>query len=96
MFGGITGTIKIFKKGGEIFLAISWGGILFVYKLIQTPFGYVYRQIATMRVNDAPAIVPEIQNAIDYGQYGEANYQAFLDQQEEGEEYEPMTNYANR
>ena len=96
MFGGITGTIKIFKKGGEIFLAISWGGILFVYKLIQTPFGYVYRQIATMRVNDAPAIVPEIQNAIDYGQYGEANYQAFLDQQEEGEEYEPTTNYANR
>jgi hypothetical protein len=96
MFGGITGTIKIFKKGGEMFLAISWGGILFVYKLIQTPFGYVYRQIATMRVNDAPAIVPEIQNAIDYGQYGEANYQAFLDQQEEGEEYEPTTNYANR
>jgi len=51
MFGGITGTIKIFKKGGELFLTISWGGILFVYKLIATPFGYIYRQIATMRVN---------------------------------------------
>jgi hypothetical protein len=51
MFGGITGTIKIFKKSGELFLTISWGGILFVYKLIATPFGYIYRQIATMRVN---------------------------------------------
>jgi hypothetical protein len=105
MFGGITGTIKIFKKGGELFLTISWGGILFVYKLISTPFGYIYRQIATMRVNDgpanAPAIipanepmnVPQIQNDGQYGQYGEANYQAFLADQEEGEEYEPTTNY---
>ena len=63
MFGGIIGKIKIFKKGGEMFLAISWGGILFVYKLIKTPFGYVYRQIATMFVNDAPGIVPQIQDA---------------------------------
>ena len=76
MFGGITGTIKIFKKGGELFLTISWGGILFVYKLISTPFGYIYRQIATMRVD--------------------ANYQAFLAGEEEGEVYDPTTNYANR
>ena len=95
MFGGIIGKIKIFKKGGEMFLAISWGGILFVYKLIKTPFGYVYRQIATMFVNDAPGIVPQIQDADQYGQYGEANYQAFLAQQEEGEEYNHEVKYAN-
>jgi hypothetical protein len=103
MFGGITGTIRIFKKGGELFLTISWGGILFVYKVITTPFGYIYSQIATMRVNDVPAnapvnvpaIVPQIQNEGQYGQYGEANYQAFLADQEEGEEYEPTTNYLN-
>jgi hypothetical protein len=37
--------------------------------------------------------VPQIQNDGQYGQYGEANYQAFLADQEEGEEYEPTTNY---
>ena len=55
-FGGVIGTIKIFKKGGEMFLAIIWGGIVFVYKLIKTPFGYIYKQIATIYVpnqNDA-------------------------------------------
>ena len=49
-FGGVIGTIKIFKKGGELFLAIIWGGIVFVYKLIKTPFGYIYKQIATIYV----------------------------------------------
>ena len=56
VFGGVIGTIKIFKKGGELFLAIIWGGIVFVYKLIKTPFGYIYKQIATIYVpnqNDA-------------------------------------------
>jgi len=62
MFGGIRGTITIFKNGGELFLAISWGGILFVYKLINTPFGYIYRQIATMYVN-TPAITDSITEA---------------------------------
>jgi len=100
MFGGIIGKIKIFKKGGELFLAISWGGILFVYTLIYTPFGYVYRQIATMFVNDVdateiPVNVPQIQNTIDYGPLGEANYQAYLDKREEGDEYDPTINYAN-
>jgi hypothetical protein len=51
-FGGVTGTIKIFKKGGDLFLAIFWGGILFVYKLIKTPFGYIYKQIATICVTN--------------------------------------------
>ena len=51
-FGGVIGTIKIFKKGGDLFLAIFWGGILFVYKLIKTPFGYIYKQIATICVTN--------------------------------------------
>jgi hypothetical protein len=52
-FGGVTGSIRLFKKGGELFVAILQGSILFVYKLISTPFGYIYRQIATMHVNIA-------------------------------------------
>jgi hypothetical protein len=50
MFGGVIGTIKIFKKGADIFLTILLGGIVFVYKLIKTPFGYIYKQIATIYV----------------------------------------------
>ena len=92
MFGGISGIIKIFKYGGDIFLTISWGGILFVYKLIKTPFGYIYRQIATMYINN-PTNIPQIQNLRQYGQYGEANYQSFLNKKEEGEEYDPMMRY---
>ena len=46
MFGGISGTIRIFKKGGEFFVAVFWGGILFIYKLIKTPFGYIFKQMA--------------------------------------------------
>ena len=95
MFSGIIGTIKVFKKGGELFLVISWGGILFVYKLINTPFGYVYRQIATMRVKDASVIVPQNQNADQNAdQYDKANYQAFLAQKEEGERYDPNIKYS--
>lgn len=94
--GGVSGTIRIFKSGGKFFIAIATGSIIFIYELIKTPFGYVYRQIATMRVIDAPVIVPQIQNADQYGQYGEANYQAFLAQQEEGEEYNHELEYANR
>jgi hypothetical protein len=92
MFGGIRGIIKIFKYGGDIFLTISWGGILFVYKLINTPFGYIYRQIATMRIN-TPTNIPQIQNLNQYGEYGEANYRSFLTKQEEGEEYDPTMRY---
>ena len=62
-FGGVTGTIKIFKKGGDLFLAIFWGGILFVYKLIKTPFGYIYKQIATICVTNTNDVLnPDVLN----------------------------------
>jgi hypothetical protein len=64
-FGGVIGTIKIFKKGGEWFLAIIWGGIVFVYKLIKTPFGYIYKQIATIYVpNQNDALNPNGNNVL--------------------------------
>ena len=43
-FGGIMGVIYIFKKAGEIFVTITYGSIMFVYKLIKTPFGWIYRK----------------------------------------------------
>jgi hypothetical protein len=42
--GGIIGVIRIFKKSGEIFVTIIYGSIMFVYKLIKTPFGWIYRR----------------------------------------------------
>ena len=44
-FGSVSGTIRTFKKGGEMFIAIVVGGICFVYKLIKTPFGFIWKQI---------------------------------------------------
>ena len=45
-----------------------------------------------MYINN-PTNIPQIQNLRQYGQYGEANYQSFLNKKEEGEEYDPMMRY---
>ena len=106
-FGGVTGTIKIFKKGGELFLAIFWGGILFVYKLIKTPFGYIYKQIATICVtnsNDALNPNPDalnqntniLQIQDNNGLANRAAYDRIKEAEggpEEGEEYDPDADY---
>jgi hypothetical protein len=42
--GSAIGNIRIFKKTGEIFVTITYGSIMFVYKLIKTPFGLIYRK----------------------------------------------------
>jgi hypothetical protein len=55
-FGGIMGVIRIFKKSGEIFVTITYGSIMFVYKLIKTPFGWIYRKQDVI-------VVPQIANA---------------------------------
>lgn len=55
-FGNIMGVVRIFKKSGEIFITITYGGIMFIYKLIKTPFGFIYRK------QDVIA-VPEIQHS---------------------------------
>ena len=54
-FGGIMGVIRIFKKSGEIFVTITYGSIMFVYKLIKTPFGWIYRKQDVI-------VVPQIDN----------------------------------
>jgi hypothetical protein len=43
-FGSMMGFITIFKKGSKLFVTIIYGGIMFVYELIKTPFGYIYRK----------------------------------------------------
>lgn len=55
-FGGIIGVIRIFKKSGELFVTITYGSIMFVYKLIKTPFGWIYRKQDVI-------VVPQIDNA---------------------------------
>jgi len=51
--GGVSGTIRIFKYLGKTFIAITTGTIIFVYELIKTPFGYIYRHISTLFVGRA-------------------------------------------
>lgn len=53
--GGVSGTIRLFKYLGKTFIAITTGTIIFVYELVKTPFGYIYRHISTLfvkRVNN--------------------------------------------
>ena len=50
VLGNITGTLKVFVNGGKLFLAISVGTFLFVWKLIKTPFGFIWRKIDTLQV----------------------------------------------
>ena len=95
-FGGVIGTIKIFKKGGELFLAIIWGGIVFVYKLIKTPFGYIYKQIATIYVpnqNDDLNPPPNGNNVLQIENTDPMRRAAYDRIQEPGEEYDGDINY---
>jgi hypothetical protein len=48
--GGVSGTIRIFKYLGKTIIAITTGTIIFVYELVKTPFGYIYRHISTLFV----------------------------------------------
>jgi hypothetical protein len=93
--GGVSGTIRIFKQGGKLFIAIATKTLLFVYELIRTPFGLIYRHIATLFIRRNTV---NIDNTIemDYGIYGEENYNRFLRQQEEGEIYSPDKQYGGK
>ena len=42
--GGIIGIIRIFKFSGELFVTITYGSVMFIYKLIKTPFGWIYKK----------------------------------------------------
>lgn len=50
VLGNVTGTLKVFLNGGKLFVAISTGTFLFVWKLIKTPFGFIWRKIDTLQV----------------------------------------------
>jgi hypothetical protein len=93
--GGVSGTIRIFKQGGKLFIAIATKTLLFVYELIRTPFGLIYRHIATLFIRRNTV---NMDNTIemDYGIYGEENYNRFLRQQEEGEIYSPDKQYGGK
>jgi hypothetical protein len=41
---GITGILRVFKSGGQLFISITYGSIVFIYKIIKTPFGYIYKK----------------------------------------------------
>jgi len=48
--GSIAGTIKLFVNAGKVFVTITTKTIVFVYQVIKTPFGYVFKQIATLAI----------------------------------------------
>lgn len=83
MVGGMTGTIRIFVRGGKMFLSIVIGGFLFVFEMIKTPFGYIYRKYVSLFVTD-------------YGPHGRQNYERFLTQSEEGEVYDNNMVYGGK
>lgn len=48
--GGISGTIRIFRYLGKTFIAITTDSIIFLYELVKTPFGFVYKHVSTLFV----------------------------------------------
>jgi hypothetical protein len=58
--GGIKGKIRIFANATkQIFITIVTGPLVFVYKLIKTPFGYIWKQTATLKIDEAPRILSQ-------------------------------------
>ena len=54
-FGQIAGMIRTFKWGGKKFITILYGSFVFVYEIIKTPFGYLFRKekvLMTTSTND--------------------------------------------
>jgi hypothetical protein len=43
-FGYVAGIISTFTWSGRKFITIVYGGFVFVYELIKTPFGYLFKQ----------------------------------------------------
>ena len=53
IIGGIKGRIKMFiNTAKQIMVTIVVGPLILVYKVIKTPFGYVFKQIGTLYMND--------------------------------------------
>ncbi len=97
--GGVRGTIRIFKTAGGLIVTITIGPIVWVYKLTKTGLGYLWTHLSTLVVGrnaeDLNADEREVLRlgVFDYGPHGEANYQRFQAQQEEGEIYNPERVY---
>jgi hypothetical protein len=50
LLSGIRGTIQIFTRGPVMFFAFVWGCFVFIYKVIKSPFGFIYRHVRTIFV----------------------------------------------
>jgi len=50
LLSGIRGTIQIFTRGPQMFFAFVWGCFVFIYRVIATPFGLIYRHVRTIFV----------------------------------------------
>jgi hypothetical protein len=52
IIGGIKGKIKMFiNAANKIMITIVVGPFILVYRVIKTPFGYVFKQISTLYVD---------------------------------------------
>lgn len=88
--------------GGSVFLTFKWmgkkmvavcvGPFVFLYELLKTGYGYIMRPVATFVVDrkegtQEMSLVPAVDSD---------NYNRFLQQQEEGEEYNPDKTYGGK
>jgi hypothetical protein len=64
LLSGIRGTIQIFTRGPVMFFAFVWGCFVFIYKIIITPFGLIYRHVRTIFVPSQPQLLDQNQHEI--------------------------------
>ena len=57
--GSAVGNVRIFIDGTNQVITIVFGGLAFVYRIITTPFGYIFKPIGTffIRGNNANELV---------------------------------------
>jgi hypothetical protein len=63
-FGGIMRVIRIINKGTDKIMTITYGGFVFVYKIVQTPFGYIFKLIRSFIVSEKSEI-DELSEALE-------------------------------
>lgn len=89
LFVVLKGPIFIFIHGGKKFVYFVYNGVVFVFQVIGTSFGYALKSIATFVVKKDSAVYTEEGELVTDVE----NYKRFLSGREEGEIYNPENTY---
>jgi len=81
--------VFMFIHGGKKFIYFVYNGVIFVFQVIGTSFGYAFKNVATFVIKKDTDIYTEEGELVEDVE----NYKRFLAGKEEGELYEPTNRY---